>query len=249
MASSTTGATGLPASAQPLGWRHLVLGIGLSVAVAACSAAGTAAPFASVAGASATPASSATPTASPTDTPTPAVSPTDTPAPTPTPAPTAAPKATPKPAPKVTPLPPLAIGLCTGGQLKLTLDYWIGSSGNPSYAHVYVTNVSSASCTMRGTARSQIVDGSGHVIVDSGTGGSEIKTSDPAYTVAPNGVVYSIIEWDNWCKSSPKQKVTVAVYQPFGLGHYQAKAPGNAPIANCYASSSKSTVTATPWTP
>ena len=213
------------------------------MAVAACSATGTAAPLASVAGATATPTVSATPT--------PTVSATDTLAPTPSaiPSATPTPQVTPKPTPKVTPLPPLAIGLCTGNQLKLTLDYWIGSSGNPSYAHVHATNVSSAGCTMRGTPRSQIVDGSGRVIVDSGNGGSEIKTSDPAYTVAPNGVVYAILEWDNWCKASPKQKVTVAVYQPFGLGHYTATAPGNAPIAYCSSSSSKSTVKAQAWTP
>jgi hypothetical protein len=245
MASSTTGATGRPASTQPLGWRRLALGIGLALTVAACSASATAAPFASVAGATATPIASptATPIASATDTPVPSA----TAAPSATP--TAAPKVTPKPAPKVTPLPPLGIGLCAGGQLKLTLDYWIGSSGNPSYAHVYATNVSSASCTMRGTPRSQIIDGSGHVIVDSGNGGSEIKTSDPAYTIAPNGVVYAIIEWDNWCKASPKQKVTVAVYQPFGLGHYTAKATANAPIAYCSSSSSGSKVKAQAWTP
>ena len=91
------------------------------------------------------------------------------------------------------------------------------------------------------SVRSQIVDGSGHVIVDSGTGGSEIKTSDPAYAVAPNGVVYSIIEWDNWCKSSPKQNITVATIQPFGLGGDKAKANGAAPVAYCSSSSSHST--------
>jgi hypothetical protein len=217
------------------------------MAVAACSATGTAAPLASVAGATATPMVSATPT--------PTVSATDTLAPTPSATPSAipsatpTPKVTPKPTPKVTPLPPLAIGLCTGNQLKLTLLYWVGSSGNPSYGHLSATNVSSASCTMRGTPRSQIVDGGGKVIVDSGNGGAEISTGDPAYTVAPNGVVYAIVEWDNWCKSSPKQKLTVATYQPFGLGRNQAKSNGNAPIAYCSSSSSKSTVKATPWAP
>jgi len=243
MASSMTGATGRPASGQSRGWRSLVLGIGLAMTVTACSATATATPLASVAGAT------ATPVASPTPTPTPTPSATDTPAPTATPtsAPTHTP--TPKPAPKVTPLPPLGIGLCTGPQLKLTLDYWVGSSGNPSYAHAHATNVSSASCTMRGTPRTQIIDGNGKVIVDSGNGGSEIKTTDTAYTVAPNGLVYVIIEWDNWCKASPKQNVTVATIQPFGLGGNKAHSNGVAPVAYCSSSSSHSTVKAQAWAP
>ena len=102
---------------------------------------------------------------------------------------------------------------------------------------------------MRGTPRAQIVDGNGTVIVDSGDAGSEIKTADAAYTLAPNGVIYSIIEWSNWCKAAPKQQLTVATLQPFGLGRNQASANGNEPIAYCSASSAASTVQATPWAP
>jgi hypothetical protein len=228
--------------ARPSEWRRAVLGVGLTLVVAACAATGaspTATPLSSVSGVTATPANS--PSAN--------VAPTATASPTDTALPTTTPKATPKLTPKPTPLPALAIGLCTGSQLKLTLDYWIGSSGNPSYAHVHLSNVSSATCNMRGTPRSQIVSGSGSVIVDSGSGSGEISTGDPVWTLIPNGVVYSIIEWDNWCKSAPKQKVTVAVYVPFGLGRLQAKAPGDAPIANCSSSGSKSKVAATQWNP
>jgi Protein of unknown function (DUF4232) len=243
MSSSTIGATSRPATGVGYWLRRLSLASGLALAVAACTGTATPTPIASVAGATATPSASAAPSA------TAVASATATPAATPTPTPTPTAPSTPKPTPKVTPLPPLAIGLCTGAQLKLTLDYWIGSSGNPSYAHVHATNVSSASCNMRGTPRSQVVDGHGHAIVDSGNGGSEVKTTDTVYTLAPNGVIYDILEWDNWCKSSPTQKVTVGVYLPFGLGHLVAKANGNAPIAYCSSSSSKSTVLAEKWLP
>ena len=222
--------------------RHVAFGLSLAGVIAACSATATpaatpaATPISSVAGATATPLVSSTPTAAATPTP----APTDTATPTPTAPPT------PKPTPKPTPLPPLAIGLCTGNQLKLTLDYWIGSSGTDTYAHVHLTNVSSASCNMRGSPRSQIISGSGVILVD---GGGEIKTGDPVYTVAPDGAVYDTIVWHNWCKSAPKQKVTVAVYIPFGLGRLQAKAKGNAPIAYCFSASSKSTVDGQAWMP
>jgi hypothetical protein len=127
--------------------------------------------------------------------------------------------------------------------------YWVGSSGNPSYAHLSATNVSSGTCTMRGTPRSQIIDGNGHVIADSGNGGAEIKTSDTAYAMAPNDVIYSIFNWTNWCKSNPKQKVSVSAVMPFGLGRMVAKANGNAPIANCVSSSQSTKVIATQWAP
>jgi hypothetical protein len=239
MTSSTNGATGRPASGLPLVWRRLALAVGLSMAVAACTGTATPTPIASVAGATATPTLSAAPSTTASASPTATSSPTATPTSV----------ATAKPTPKVTPLPPLAIGLCRAYQLKITLDYWIGSSGSPSYAHIHATNISSANCNMRGSPRSQVVDGNGHVIVDSGNGGSEIKTSDPIYTVAPGGVIYDTLVWDNWCKSSPKQKVTVAVDIPFGLGRLQAKANGNAPIAYCSSSSSKSTVIGQAWAP
>ena len=215
-------------------FRGIAFGLSLAGVLAACSATATpaATPLSSVAGATAT--ASATPTPAASVAPTPAA--TDT----------ATPSATATPTPKPTPLPPLAIGLCTGSQLKLTLDYWIGSSGTDTYAHVHLTNVSSASCNMRGSPRSQIVSGSGSILVD---GGGEIKTGDPVYTLAPDGSVYDTIVWHNWCKSAPKQKLTVAVYIPFGLGRLKAKANGNAPIAYCFSASSKTTVDGQAWMP
>ena len=167
-------------------WRGIALAIGLAAVIGGCSsAAATSSPTAVVAGATATPTASPTAVASPTptDTPTPAA----TPAATPTPAPKATPKAT--------PLPPLGVGLCKSSQLKLTIDYWVGSSGNPTYPHISVKNISSASCNMRGRPRAQIIDGSGKVIVDSGNGGIEISTGDPIQALAPGGVSYNFFDW------------------------------------------------------
>jgi Protein of unknown function (DUF4232) len=264
MLSSRSGARALPRGAIEA-WRRIALGIGLAAAVAGCSSAVATpgvAPMATVAAVTATPtAAGASPA---TATPMPSAMPAATPAPSataqPTLAPTAPPAATPKPTaaktappatpkPTPTPLPALAIGLCTGDQLKLTLDYWIGSSGNPSYPHIDLTNVSSGSCNMRGKPRSQILDGSGAVIVDAGSGGAEISTADTVYTLAPNGIIYDILEWDNWCKSAPKQNLTVAVYMPFGLGRLVAKANGVAPVPGCYASGLPTKLSADYWTP
>jgi hypothetical protein len=230
--------------------RLLLLGLGLSLAMAACgsAAASPAAGQTDTAAAStatlvATPA--ATSLATPTDTPTP--TPTSTPTPTPTPKPTPAPTAAP-PKPTPTPLPALAIGLCTGAQLSLTITSW-QNDGSISYAHITATNVSSGSCNMRGTPQTQVLDGHGSVIGDAGAGGGEVKTSDPVYTLAPNGTINDIVTWGNWCKAAPAQNVRVAVVMPFGLGRIAAPALGAPTIPSCYASGQGTAVSAEQWLP
>jgi hypothetical protein len=92
-----------------------------------------------------------------------------------------------------------------------------------------------------------MVNGSGSVITDSGPG--EITTSDQVYPLAPNGAINDIVDWVNWCKSSPSQKVSVAVVMPFGLGKFVAPPNGDAPIPACYAPGSGPTVSAEQWLP
>ncbi len=231
--------------------RLLLLGAGLSLAIAACSSA-DASPAASPTGPAASitesPAATATATDTPTATPTatPTQAPTPTPAPTPAPTPKPPPPPTAKPTP--TPLPPLAIGLCTGAQLSLAIASW-QNDGTTSYPHITATNVSSGSCNMRGTPQTQILDGHGSVIGDAGSGGGEVKTSDPVYTLAPNGTIYDIVTWGNWCKAAPAQDVRVAVVMPFGLGKIVAPPLGSAPIPTCLASNQSTSVSAEQWTP
>lgn len=226
--------------------------LAVAIAVAGCTASGatlTPLPTSSVAGTMAIPTLTPVPTVAdtPTPAPTPTAIPTDTPAATPAPTPTPHP-ATPAPTP--TPLPALAIGLCTGAQLQLTITLWEGDGTNDTYGHITATNVSSASCNMRGTPRTQIVDGTGKVIADSGTAGSEISTGDPVYPLAPNGAVNTIVDWGNWCKAAPAQPVVVAAVMPFGLGRMVAKPISPNPKAPiCYSSGTVSTVSAEAWTP
>jgi hypothetical protein len=186
-------------------------------------------------------------TAVATDTPT--VAPTAAPTPTkaPTPKPTA--KPTPKPTAKPTPtLPPIAIGLCIGKQLKLENNAWHGDTGT-SYANVTATNVSSASCNMRGSSRAQVVDGKGKVIGDAGSAAAKVTTSDPVYTLPPNGQINTIIQWGNWCKAAPAQKVTVQMVLAFGLGTIKAPAIGDAPIPVCYVNTQGTQVSSEAWLP
>jgi Protein of unknown function (DUF4232) len=203
-----------------------------------------------------------TPTTTPTDTPT--LAPTETPTAAPAapsvvtapPAattvpkavPTAPPAATPKPTP--TPPPALAIGLCTGAQLSLSITSWVGDPGaDPIYAHVTATNVSSASCNMRGASEAQILNAGGTVIADAGSGAATVKSSDPVYALAPNGTINTIVQWGNWCKAAPTQNLKVAMVEPFGLGRIVAPANGVAKVPSCSASGSATVVSSEAWLP
>ena len=244
MSTMRSGATGGVARASVMAWRGFAVAICVAAAVAGCStsAATPAAPASTVA------AETATPSATPTPTPTPTAAPTDTPTPTPTATATPAPTATPKPTP--TPLPALAIGLCTGAQLKLSIAYWIGDPGAGTvYAHLTAKNVSSASCNMRGKSEAQILNGSGAVIADAGSGQAHVSSSDPVYALAPNGTINTITQWGNWCKAAPSQNIKVAMVEPFGLGRIVAPANGVAPVPTCYASGSPTVVSSEAWLP
>jgi hypothetical protein len=154
------------------------------------------------------------------------------------------------PAPTPAPLPALAIGLCAGAQLSLSITAWVGDPGAGTvYAHVTATNVSSASCNMRGTSRAQILDRSGSTIADAGSGAAAVSTSDPVYTLAPNGSINTIVQWGNWCSSAPSQNVKVAMVEPFGLGRIVAHDIGAGPVPTCYASGSPTMVSSEAWLP
>ena len=249
MSTTRSGVSGSPARAGVAVWRRITMAAVVAVAVAGCSSS-VITPFppppSTVASQAATPTVAVTATPTPAATPTAAdTSATDTSTTAPSPTPTAAPKVTP------TPLPALAIGLCTGAQLRLAIEDWEGDGSNSSYSHIVATNVSSATCNMRGTPRTQILDSHGSVIADSGSGGSEIKTSDPVYPVAPNGQVRTIITWANWCKAKPSQPYASAAVLPFGLGRIAAKAYTAKTTfpASCYSSGTATILSADPWAP
>jgi hypothetical protein len=158
--------------------------------------------------------------------------------------PTAAATATPVP----TPLPALAVGLCRGSQLKLAITAWYGDTGT-AYAHVTATNKSSSSCNMRGFSEARILNGHGSVIGDAGSSAASVRSTDPIYPLAPGAGINTIVQWGNWCKSNPAQKVTVSMVQPFGLGVVTAPANGNAPIPTCYQASQPTQVSSEAWLP
>lgn len=102
---------------------------------------------------------------------------------------------------------------------------------------------------MRGTSESQIVDGNKKTVADEGSGAASVRSTDPVYALAPGNGINTILDWGNWCKSAPAQKVTVAMVLPFGLGRIVAPAHGNAPLPSCYSSGSGTTLSSEAWLP
>jgi hypothetical protein len=134
--------------------------------------------------------------------------------------------------------------------LNLEISAWIGDPGaGIVYAHLTATNVSSASCNMRGTSEAQIINSGGSVIADAGSNAAKVSSSDPVYTLAPNGTINTITQWGNWCKAAPSQNLRVAMVEPFGLGKIVAPAYGVAPVPTCYASGSGTVVSSEAWLP
>jgi len=223
--------------AHPRGAARLgLLAAALLITVTACtSAASTAAPAASetVAAVSASPTAEPTPTATPEATATATV--------------TASPTAT--PAPVVTPLPALAVGLCTGSQLKLTITAWYPDGGLGVYAHVTAKNKSTRSCNMRGSSEARIANRNGLIIGAAGASAAKVLASDPIYPLAPGGEINTIVKWYNWCQADPLQKVFVAMVQPYGLGAMIAAPLGNAPIPECWLAGQRTQVSSEDWLP
>jgi hypothetical protein len=219
-----------------IGLRRPIAAACIALLVAGCTS-GTASP--TPAATSTVAAATATPVA--TETPSPAL--------TPAPTPTAAPSATANPTPVPTPLPPLAVGLCKSSQLKLIITSWIGDGTADSYAHVTAINKSSASCNMRGSSEARIVDGRGYIIADAGHAAAKASSSDTLYKLTPGGKINTILDWANWCKAKPAQKVFVAMVEPFGLGGFVSDTLGDAPIPFCYSKTQPTTVKSEAWLP
>lgn len=145
---------------------------------------------------------------------------------------------------------PLAAGMCEGSQLRAVVTSWEGNTGTP-LARVTATNVSAASCDMRGMSEAQIVDGRGAVIGDAGAGAAAATTNDPAYAVASGASVETVVRWGNWCTTlPPAQEVTVAFVLPLGLGRFVASTSVAAPIPDCaMTAESPPVVSSDPWQP
>jgi hypothetical protein len=143
---------------------------------------------------------------------------------------------------------PIAAGMCRAGQLAVAITYWEGNTGSP-IAHVTATNISPASCDMRGLPDAQMIDGNGAIIADPGAGSASATPADPALTLQPGESAQTTVTWSNYCQMvQPVQNVTVAFVLPLGLGRVVATTTARAQVPDCQGTAETPLrVTVQPW--
>jgi Protein of unknown function (DUF4232) len=155
--------------------------------------------------------------------PTPTLAPVATPAPTPSPTPVPA-------SPTLAPVPsastvPQASGACTGPELAAILTQWQGAAGS-RFGTLQVTDKAAAPCTVSGTPGVQLIDGNGHVFLDSAGLGkpATVSPTDPTLTLpaAAASPLFLSVALSNYCGPAPTGPVTVGLVLPSSLGRLVA---------------------------
>jgi Protein of unknown function (DUF4232) len=149
------------------------------------------------------------------------------------------------PASTLAPTPQPTIGPCESTSLSARITLWEGAAGH-RIADVELTNVGSVSCLVSTMARPQLVDRNGAVLID----GSNPPASG-ALTLAPGGVLKTLVQDGNYCGSAPPPPVSVA----FVLGDgstivAEPPSPTDVTLPPCLgAPGSAGTIEMHPWAP
>lgn len=139
--------------------------------------------------------------------------------------------------------PPSAPALCTAAQLSFNSQSWQVVLG-VTHISIAIKNVSSTTCTLHSTPETQVFEGSGTVVVDSGPGPLDKRV----YTLAPNGLANDVVMWANLCKALTVKVIGIAVVLPSSLGRVAAsEINASGEIPTCTAATSPTTLTAQPW--
>ena len=150
-------------------------------------------------------------------------------------APSAAPSAGPSAAPSAKavahPSPtPKPIAACLASQLTAKVTGWQGAAGS-QIASVTVTNTSANVCNLQGTPEIELLDGHGNILIDSQTSGPDglphVAKGAPAFHLAHDGFVKTLVKDDDYCGATPALPTTVAFVLPSNGGRLvAAKGPG-----------------------
>ena len=105
-------------------------------------------------------------------------------------------------------------GPCDPTKLAAGITLWEGAAGS-RIAHVEVTNSGTVACLLSATARPQLVDGKGSVLID----GAPVASPSPGATAVPvpapllvpvGGVLKSLVRVRNYCGPAATAPVSVA---------------------------------------
>jgi hypothetical protein len=159
---------------------------------------------------------SATPVATPSASPSASPSPTATPVATPTPTPT--------PTAHPTPGTPTS---CAPAALAARITMWEGAAGS-RIADVEVTNTGTIPCTLATMDQPQLVDGKGSVLIDGTAPGAS-----PTLTIAPGGVLKTLVRASNYCGPAPLPPTSVAFVVKNGRFQATPVSPTDATVPPC----------------
>jgi len=146
----------------------------------------------------------------------------------------------------VTPAPsPTAVEQCNPANLDARITLWEGAMGH-RIAHVELTNTGFSACVIQSKARPQLVDGNRSILID----GSPPAAPDPFLTMAPGGILKTLVQDGNYCGSAPAAPVSVAFVLADG-SHVLATpfSPTDATVPPCLGSGSKADIEMQPWAP
>lgn len=145
-----------------------------------------------------------------------------------------APSPSPSPVPSTSPSVAVAAQECMGSDLAAQVMSWLGAAGT-RYGTIQVTNMAATSCTVRGTPGIQLVDGQGHVFLDSANLGApaSVTPTDPVFTSLAGGAnsIYLMAGLSNYCGAAPTSPVRMALVLPISLGRVVATLPAGVIIA------------------
>ncbi|HZT10593.1 MAG TPA: hypothetical protein VFB09_06140 [Actinomycetota bacterium] len=146
----------------------------------------------------------------------------------------------------VTPAPaPTAVEPCNPANLDARITMWEGAMGH-RIAHVELTNSGFSACIIQAKARPQLVDANRSILID----GSSPAAPDPFLTMAPGGILKTLVQDGNYCGPTPVAPVTVAFVLADGSRILTAPfSPTDANMPPCLGSGSKADIEMQPWAP
>jgi hypothetical protein len=146
----------------------------------------------------------------------------------------------------VTPAPsPTAVEPCKPANLDARITLWEGAMGQ-RIAHVELTNTGFSACVVQSKARPQLVDGNRSILID----GAAPAAPDPFLTVAPGGVLKTLVQDGNYCGPAPVAPVSVAFVLSDGSRFVATPlSPTDATVPPCNGAGSAADIEMQPWAP
>jgi hypothetical protein len=121
--------------------------------------------------------------------------------------------------------PSTSVSACRAVDVQGRILGWQGAAGS-RIADVEVSNVTASPCFVRGTPGLQLVDGSGHVLIDSATAGPSgqphIRSADATFELTPGGRLRTEVQASNYCGSAASPPIDIALTLPSGGGRLVA---------------------------